>query len=115
IDGNRTTNWDTESYEAELQDLKDGVGLYVDAGPAVKARRLDLTTATPGFTASVYAANKVPEDISGWSKVSEDTTVKQDARIAVDTLDRSYRYYLVWITELGENEKAEIQELTLRR
>jgi len=115
IDGNRTTNWDTESYEAELTALKEGVGLYVDAGSALKARRLDLTTATPGFTASVYAANEVPEDISGWSKVSEDAEITQDARIAVDTLDRSYRYYLLWITALGDNEKAEIQELTLRR
>ena len=115
IDGNRTTNWDTERYEAELQDLKDGVGLYVDAGSRAKVRRLDLTTATPGFTASVYAANTVPEDISGWSKVSDDTDVSQDARIEVDTLDRSYRYYLLWITSLGDNDRAEVQELTLRR
>ncbi len=115
IDNNRTTNWDTESYTAELSDLKDGVGLYVDAGSDVKVRRLDMITATPGFTASVYAANEVPDDITGWSKVSDDTEVAQDARIDVDTLDRTYRYYLVWITELGDNETAEIQELTLLR
>ncbi|CAN5600101.1 hypothetical protein BH20ACT19_BH20ACT19_02480 [soil metagenome] len=117
IDNNRTTNWDTESYAGELSDLKDGVGLYVDAGSAVKVRRLDMVTATPGFTASVYAANEVPDDITGeeWAKVSDDTEVTQDARIDVDALDRTYRYYLVWITTLGDSETAEIQELTLLR
>jgi len=63
----------------------------------------------------VYAANEVPEDISGWSKVSRDIEVTQDARVTVDTLDRTYRYYLLWITDLGDNERAEIQELTLQR
>ncbi len=47
--------------------------------------------------------------------MSDDTDVAQDARIEVDTLDRSYRYYLLWITSLGDNERAEVQELTLRR
>jgi eukaryotic-like serine/threonine-protein kinase len=116
IDGNRTTIWDTESYESDFQSLgKDGVGLYVDAGSPVAARRLTLTTSTPGFSASVYAADRVPEDIDGWRKVSADTTVEETARIKVDTLDQSFRYYLLWITDLGESEKAEIQELTLFR
>ena len=116
IDGNRTTNWDTESYESDFQSLgKDGVGLTLDAGSPVAARRLDLTTPTPGFTASVYAADQVPEDIAGWRKVSDDTRLSETGRIAIDTLDRRFRHYLVWITDLGESEKAEIQELTLLR
>jgi len=116
IDGNRTTIWDTESYESDFQSLgKDGVGLYLDAGSAVPARRLTLTTSTPGFTASVYAADQVPGDIDGWRKVSNDATAEENTRIKVDTLDQRFRYYLLWITDLGENEKAEIQEMTLFR
>jgi serine/threonine-protein kinase len=116
IDGNPTTNWDTESYESDFQSLgKDGVGLYVSAGSPVVARRLDLTTPTPGFTASVYAANEVPEDISGWDKVSRDTKVTETDRIAIDTEGRKFRHYLLWITDLGGQEKAEVQELTLYR
>ena len=116
IDGNRTTNWDTESYESDFQSLgKDGVGLYVDAGSPIAARRFDLTTPTPGFTASVYAANEVPDDISGWEKVSRDTKASETERIALDPGDQKLRYYLLWITDLGEEEKAEIQELTLFR
>jgi serine/threonine-protein kinase len=114
IDGNRTTIWDTESYETDFQSLgKDGVGLYVNVGSPISARRLDLTTPTPGFTASVYAAAEVPEDISGWEKVSSDATVSETERIAVSTAGQRFRYYLLWITDLGDQEKAEIQELTL--
>jgi len=116
IDGNRTTIWDTESYKSDFQSLgKDGVGLYVDAGSPVAGRRLALTTPTPGFTASVYAANRVPGDIDGWRKVSDDATAEETTRIKIDTLDKEFRYYLLWITSLGEEEKAEIQEMTLFR
>jgi serine/threonine-protein kinase len=116
IDGNPTTNWDTESYKSDFQSLgKDGVGLYVDSGSPTAVQRMDLTTATPGFTGSVYAANEVPEDISGWEKVSRDTEVSETERIALDAGSQTFRYYLLWITDLGESEKAEIQELTLYR
>jgi len=116
IDGNRTTIWDTESYESDFQSLgKDGVGLYVDARSPVAARRLALTTPTPGFTASIYASNEVPGDIDGWRKVSQDATAEETTRVTVDTLDGRFRYYLLWISSLGENDKVEIQEMTLFR
>ena len=61
IDGNPTTDWDTETYQGGFEaNNKGGVGLYVDAGSPIAARQLDLTTSTPGFEAAVYAANSVP-------------------------------------------------------
>jgi len=116
IDGNPTTVWDTEKYESDFQSLgKDGVGLYVDAGSPTQARRLDLVTSTPGATVSVYAANRVPEEIGGWRKVSEDVQTDEKEQIAIDTARRPYRYYLLWITTLPEDGKADVQELVLRR
>ncbi len=116
IDGNLTTVWDTERYRVDFQSLgKEGVGLYVDAGRPLAARRLDLVTPTPDFMASIYAANEVPEEITGWSKVSDDTEITQDARIRLSTLGRRFRYYLVWITSLPEDQQAAIAELTLRK
>jgi serine/threonine-protein kinase len=106
-DGNPSTNWDTETYQS--------VGLYVDAGSAVEAQRLDLTTSTPGFTAAVYAANEVPDDIGGWQQVSQPMEVGEEERISLDPGPQAHRYYLVWITALGEHDKAEIQELALYR
>ena len=116
IDGNPSTNWDTETYESDFASLgKEGVGLYVDAGSELAAQRLDLTTSTPGFTGAVYAANEVPDDIGGWEPISEPTDVREEERISLETGRASYRYYLVWITELGDGDKAEIQELAVYR
>ena len=44
---------------------KRGVGLYVDAGRPIPARRLSLLTSTPGFEAAVYASNTVPRLAQG--------------------------------------------------
>jgi eukaryotic-like serine/threonine-protein kinase len=116
IDGNRTTNWDTETYRGGFAGSnKSGVGLYVDTGRPVSARQLALTTATPGFEAAVYAANTVPGDIRDWARVSGNSRVKQDQTISLDTAGRQFRYYLLWITALPTSNKADIRELSLRR
>jgi eukaryotic-like serine/threonine-protein kinase len=116
IDGNRTTAWDTEQYQAGFAGAdKNGVGLYVDTDTEVAARQLDLVTSTPGFRAAVYAANTVPGEISGWSKVSALTRVKQDQKIPLDTRGKRFRNYLVWITKLPESGKADIRELSLEK
>jgi serine/threonine-protein kinase len=116
IDGNNTTSWDTETYRDGLEGVhKKGVGLYLNAGSPISARRLDLVTATPGYEAVVYAANTVPEDIGGWTKVSTRVKVKETTKIPLDTAGRRFRYYLVWIVSLPPGNKADIRELSLRR
>jgi eukaryotic-like serine/threonine-protein kinase len=116
IDGNRTTNWDTETYRGGFEGSgKSGVGLYVDAGEPLVARRVDLTTATPGWGAEIYGANTVPGDIGGWTRVSRRVPVKQDEQIPLDSRGRKFRYYLVWIVSLPQGNKANVLELTLRR
>jgi serine/threonine-protein kinase len=116
IDGNTGTNWDTERYQGGFEGSnKSGVGLYVDAGSLIAARGLTLSTATPGFRAAVYASETVPPDLRGWTRVSPDAKVSQDFTFRLRTRDRKYRYYLLWITELPEEGKAAIQELSLLR
>jgi hypothetical protein len=118
IDGNRTTEWSTESYRGAFGTGggKAGVGLYVDAGRGVAARRLVLVTSTPGFEAEVYAANEVPDEIGGWTRVSGRARVDENERIPLDVARRRFRYYLVWIVSLPEDEnRAVIRELRLFR
>jgi hypothetical protein len=116
IDGLPTTVWDTERYQGDFQSVgKDGTGIHLDAGSPVAARRLAVDTATPGFAATVYAANEVPDDIGGWTKVSNDVSVGQEQEIPLRLSGAEYRYYLVWITILPEGGKAEIKELRLLR
>jgi eukaryotic-like serine/threonine-protein kinase len=115
-DANLTTNWDTETYSGGFAGSnKSGVGLYVDAGSPVAARQLHLVTATPGFTAEVHAANTVPGQIRDWTKVSRRKRVGQEERFRLDTNGTRYRYYLLWIVELPDGNRAALQELSLKR
>jgi hypothetical protein len=114
IDGNRVTNWNTETYQGGFEGShKSGVGLYVDAGRPIPARGLTLATSTPRFKASVYGSETVPANLRGWTRVSPAATVNQDHTFRLRTNGRLYRYYLLWITELPEDGKAAVQELSL--
>ena len=82
LDGQRGTVWETERYSTpELGNIKDGVGVYLDAGSQVVARALRVTTPRPGWSAELYVANNVPESVSGWTKVGFGT-VKDSSRDA---------------------------------
>src|SRR5215217_1338486 len=114
IDGNRGTNWNTETYQGGFEgNDKSGVGIYVDAGKLIGARALSLVTATPGFKARVYASETVPANIGGWVPVSPVRKVAEDHIFRLHTRGRKFRNYLIWISELPQQNKAEIQELSL--
>ena len=115
IDGNRSTNWNTERYEGGFagNNNKPGVGIYVDVGKPIAARGLALVTATPHFKARVYASESVPSSIAGWVAVSPVQEVQQDHTFRLRTKGRKFRNYLLWITELPVQNKAQIQELGL--
>jgi eukaryotic-like serine/threonine-protein kinase len=116
IDGIRSTNWDTEHYQGGFAGShKSGVGLYVNAGKPIEARALALVTATPGFKAAVYGSETVPPNLKGWTRVSPAAKVKEDQTFRIQTRGRLYHYYLLWISELPEAGKAEVQELSLLR
>ena len=74
-----------------------------------------MVTPTPGFTAAVYGANDVPDDIDGWTKLSSDLTIGAEQEIPLDTGGQSFQYYLLWITELPDDGKAAIKELSVLR
>ncbi len=115
IDGNPPTSWNTETYQGGFEGSdKSGVGLYVDAGKRIGARELGLVTSTPGFKATVYASNTVPGGIGGWQSVSRNQTVREEQTFDLDLARSKFRNYLLWITELPEGGKVEIQELGLR-
>jgi eukaryotic-like serine/threonine-protein kinase len=115
IDGIRGTNWNTERYEGGFagNNNKPGVGIYVDAGKQITARGLALTTASPGFKARVFASETVPASINGWVPVSPVENIEQDHAFRLKTKGRKFRNYLLWITELPEENKAQIQEMSL--
>jgi serine/threonine-protein kinase len=109
-DGKPSTSWETERYHsATFGNLKDGVGLVVDAGRAVKLRSVTVVSDTPGFIADVKAGASPtgPFDTVSDSQTVGGTTTFQ---LSVPTPER---YYLVWITRLAPSaQRAHISEVT---
>jgi predicted Ser/Thr protein kinase len=103
IDGKATTAWRTETYKGQVNDLagKQGVGLVLDAGRAVSARELRVSTPIPGWQARVFLTRKaaIPTDLSGWSAASSPFSMAGATHtVALD--GPPARYFLLWITKL---------------
>jgi serine/threonine-protein kinase len=117
IDGNTTTAWTTQQYYSGTLG-KPGVGLYLDANPGTAARKMVITSATPGFAATIYATNTTPNPTSfgasHWTRVGGVMTVAGHQALPLATGGTRYRYYLVWITKLppGSNSVS-LNEVSL--
>jgi serine/threonine protein kinase len=118
IDGNPNTAWTTDIYfDGTLG--KPGVGLYVDANPGVAAGSMILDTDTPGYAVTIYGRNspvdptKFDVGSGGWVKVGSAASVQNHQQIPLSTNGVRYRYYLVWITNLGGHNQVAINELAL--
>ncbi|MBA2504907.1 MAG: hypothetical protein H0V29_03070, partial [Thermoleophilaceae bacterium] len=87
---------------------KDGVGLYVDLDDPKAVSGLRIRTPGDGFAATIYGANEKPAekwpDPATWTELGQAATVKDGRRIALDSAGNDFRYLLVWITKLGEDE-----------
>ena len=107
-DGQRTTDWRTEEYQ---NFTKEGVGLVLRAPREVALSKLTMQ-AEPGFEAKIRAGDDPTgpfADVSGdWQEVETATTFN------IDTKDKTYRYYLVWLRLPREGGQAHIYEVTAR-
>jgi serine/threonine-protein kinase len=123
VDRDPGSAWSTESYTSGQISKPDtssppGVGLYVDARPGVDATQMTVQTPKPGWQATVYAARAgkgVPRSIrAGWTKVGGGTIKAREQRLKLSTGGTSYRWYLVWITQLPPAAtNAQISEIAL--
>ena len=121
LDRDPGTAWTTESYNGGLITKSKagadppGVGLYVDAAPGVAAKALSIRTPTPGWAGAVYAATSGPPDAIGdWQELAKVQATERNTRVSLDTGDKRFRYYLVWITKLPPgSESVEISEIVL--
>ena len=121
VDQDPDTMWTTESYTGNMLTKPTGdapgVGLYVDAEPSVNGRRLEIQTPTPGWTMEIYGSRSAPTDewpSDIWTKLADGAVEKSKQNFKLDTGDRRFRYYLVWITALPPDEdQVAITQLTL--
>jgi len=107
-DGNPSTAWSTEHYQATLAALgKPGVGLLLQAASPADVRKLTVTSDTPGFVARIQAGDNADgpfRDVSGEQTVGDRTTF--------DLHDAKARYFVVWITQLPPGLQADVNEVT---
>jgi serine/threonine-protein kinase len=115
IDNLPNTAWTTQNYFSGTLN-KAGVGLYVDAKPGTTARVMRVMSATPGFTATVYGRDTPPPlrwPDPGWTPLSASTRIAGRQDIPLRSAKTAYRYYLLWITNLGGHTQLAINEVTL--
>ena len=91
-DGDPSTYWTTSTYFGDFS--KDGVGLVLEAGS--RAKRLVLTTDTPGYTAEIRAGSSAEGPFD--AVVGPSKTVAASTTWELEEADG--RYLVVWITEL---------------
>jgi hypothetical protein len=117
LDGDPQTAWETEHYDtAEFGNLKDGVGLYLDAGRGVLARGIRIVTPTEAWKLELYVSNRIPPSVTGWTEVGSGTMDAKRKTFSLDTGRQRFRYFLVWVTALAPDDGrfgAAISELRL--
>ena len=105
-DGNTQTYWQTELYYDHRLN-KPGVGIILDAHRPVRLHQIGVVTATPGFTAEILAGDSVSARFT--TVVSPQQAVQGDTRFPIS--GGAHRYYVLWITDLGGQEFARINEV----
>ncbi|MDQ3384699.1 MAG: protein kinase [Actinomycetota bacterium] len=103
IDGDPATSWESEGYRSRaFGSLKQGVGVVLTLTEPSRIEALEVDSATAGWAASVYVADEVPSDLSGWGEpVARAEGV--DGGTTFDVAGAEGRHILLWVTDLGGN------------
>ena len=117
LDGIRSTRWDTEPTRAASPAAATSRAWGSTWTPAtpIAARGLDARDVHPGLQGRVYASEtRARHRSTGWTSCQPRRERRAGPDLPARTAKgRKYRNYLLWITELPEQNKAEIQELSL--
>jgi len=105
-DKDPATYWTTEHYRSFT---KEGVGLVLDAGASHKLSQLTVKSDTGGFTAEIEAGSAPG---GPFSPVANPQAV--GSRTVFTLRGQAARYYVVWITDLGDNDAVHVNEVTAR-
>lgn len=116
FDHNPSTFWSTDQYHSPtFGNLYPGIGLEIHLSSPGQLHQLAVTSATNGWAASVYVSSSAVatgQPLSAWG-----TPVDTQSSIAGDTTfnlhSHSGQYVLLWITNLGATDQAQVAELSI--
>jgi hypothetical protein len=110
-DGDPTSAWVTQSYATEaFGGLKNGVGLVLASQGSVALKSMTVSTSTPGFTARIEVGNSPTGPFA-----IDSATRTFGARTTISLDGKSGTYWVVWLTRLGPQLTAAIENVTARR
>jgi eukaryotic-like serine/threonine-protein kinase len=122
IDGDPSgTTWVSEHYDSEdFGNLKDGVGIYVEADDPASPRVMTVQSAEGGWDAQVYAAQGgPPSELGDWEgPIGEISDASTEAEIQLNSTGEN-RFFLLWFTSLptstedSSRYRAEIADIEL--
>ncbi len=114
-DADPATTWTTEQYgNRRFGGLKEGVGFVLNLNGSPALRQLELTSASRGWSASVYVADgrKRSAPPGEWGEAVA-TRTAIDGNATFDLAGRRGSVVLVWITDLGEGNEVAVGDVRL--
>ncbi|MDQ3757222.1 MAG: hypothetical protein M3394_05180, partial [Actinomycetota bacterium] len=115
VDGRADTAWGTSRYNTrDFGNLKDGVGIYVQVPAGQALRRLDVQSPTQGWAAAVYVAERPGTELADWGAPVDRKAALDAGTVSFDLDGRRGAAVLLWITDPGEANKAEVAEISVR-
>ncbi|HEV7888906.1 MAG TPA: protein kinase [Acidimicrobiales bacterium] len=113
IDGNPSTTWRSDRYDGpNFGRLKQGVGLVFTLDAAATLADLRVQSPVQGWSASVYVAAQPGTDLPDWGQPVDGKT-GIDGDVTFDLHGRKGGAVLLWITDPGPDNKAEIADVSL--
>jgi eukaryotic-like serine/threonine-protein kinase len=107
-DGNEETAWSTEQYYDRTLN-KPGVGLVLDAGAPVEASSITVNSTTPGYQAIIRSGDSPTGPF-----VDDSSSQPGGSTTTWSLAGHEARYYLIWITSLGNQMSVKLNEVTAK-
>lgn len=105
-DGDAGTSWTTLCYTYRSLAPKLGVGVVLQLSAPAARRTLQIDSALSGWGASVYVADHAVDTLVEWGEPVATGADLGAGRTRFDLGDRTGRYVLVFITEVGPSERC---------
>jgi eukaryotic-like serine/threonine-protein kinase len=114
VDGDASTSWDTEHYNTRaFGGLKEGVGLILRLDSPADLRTLEIDSPSTGWTADIYVSDQPQDSLSAWGE-KVGSVEGGGNTVTADLGGRNGGAVLVWITDLGDNNKVELTEVRVK-
>lgn len=122
VDDDPGTVWSTDQYYDGLQVVKPGIGILIDLGEERELASVIVEMSTAGAVAELRTGdNAPPAGEAGDAEIIETYTPIGEPRSEGSTMvfsgfdsDSTYRYLMVWFTELpevGDGHQVEVQRV----